>query len=94
MNIKGAALGTLLSTLLYVIGLFLVSMKLYPYPFARKSLVTLVSSTILFVITISVIFESIVIRMNVAAKFSVSFILLTMVIFFFIFRDLDKKPQN
>jgi O-antigen/teichoic acid export membrane protein len=94
MNIKGAALGTLLSTLLYVIGLFLVSMKLYPYHFARKSLVTLVSSTILFVITISVIFESIVIRMNVAAKFSVSFILLTMVIFFFIFRDLDKKPQN
>lgn len=93
MNIKGAALGTLISTLLYVVGLFLVSMRLYPYHFAKKSLVTLVSTTILFVITISVLFESIVIRMNLAAKFSVSFILLTMVIFFFIFQGLEKKQR-
>jgi hypothetical protein len=91
MGIKGAALGTLFGTILYVIGLFVVSMKLYPYHFARKSLTALISITVAFVIVITVFFQSIVLRMNLAAKFSVTFILLAMVVFYFVFQNLNKK---
>lgn len=91
MGIRGAALGTLIGTILYVVGLFVVSMKLYPYSFARKSMTALLSLTVSFVIVITVFFQSIVIRMNLAAKFSVTFILIAMVLFFFIFQNLNKR---
>jgi O-antigen/teichoic acid export membrane protein len=94
MGIRGAALGTLIGTILYVIGLFVVSMKLYPYQFEKKSMISLVSITIAFVIVITVFFQGIVIRMNLAAKFSVTFILLAMVLFFFIFQNLNKQEAE
>lgn len=94
MNIKGAALGTLISTLIYVIGLFIVSMKLYPYQFAKKSLLTVISLTVLFVITISILFESIVLRMDLASKFSIAFCLLTAVLFYFVFKNIGKKQEE
>ncbi len=91
LGIKGAALGTLIGTILYVIGLFIVSMRLYPYRFAKKSLATLISGTVAFVVVITVFFQGIVIRMDLAAKFSVTFILLAMVLFFFLFQNLNKR---
>jgi len=93
-GIRGAALGTLISTVLYVIGLFLVSMKHYPYQIAKKSLLSLIFLTILFVVTITIFFQGIVIRMDLAAKFSVTFILLAMVVFFFIFQNMDRKQKE
>lgn len=93
-GIRGAALGTLISTLLYVFGLFLVSMKFYPYQVARKSLLFLILSTVLFVLIITIFFQGIVIRMDLAAKFSVTFILLAMVVFFFVFQNLNRKQKD
>lgn len=94
MGMKGAALGTLISTMLYVFALFYVSMKMYSYAYSKKALTTLIVITVSFVLFTSLFFESIITRMSLSAKFSVAFILLSMTVFYFIFQNLAFKQNN
>jgi O-antigen/teichoic acid export membrane protein len=93
-NIRGAAIGTLFSTILYVLGLFWVSMRFYPYHFARRPLAILVFLTVSFVVLSSVYFETIITKMNLASKFSIAFTLLATVAFYYVFQNLGKNQEE
>ncbi len=93
-GIKGVAMATLTGTIIYVIGLFAVSMRFYPYPFDRKSLLILVSLTILFVMLVTVYLDKLVGNMNLASKFSIVFTIIAFGVFYFIFQNLNRLNQK
>lgn len=93
-GIKGVAMATLFGTLLYVVGIFATSLRFYSYQIAHKSLLILVSLTVLFVMFSALYFDKLVANMNLASKFSISFTLFTAVVFYFIFQNLNKKENK